>query len=73
MKPGFAPVAEYVRDVQLMSQLKAVGLTLAWSGIGSVIIFSIVKLTIGTRVSPEEEQQGLDLTQHGERGYVYEH
>ena len=73
VKPGFAQVAEYVRDVQLMSQLKAVGLTLAWSGIGSVIIFSIVKLTIGTRVSPEEEQQGLDLTQHGERGYVYEH
>jgi Amt family ammonium transporter len=73
VKPGFAQVAEYVRDVQLMSQLKAVGLTLAWSGIGSVIILSIVKLTIGTRVSPKEEQQGLDLTQHGERGYVYEH
>ena len=48
-------------------------LTLGWSGIGSVIILAIVKLTIGTRVSPEEEQQGLDLTQHGERGYVYEH
>jgi ammonium transporter, Amt family len=72
VSPGTAKVAEYVRDAQLIAQAKAVGLTLVWSGLGSAIIFGIVKLVLGTRVSPEEEQTGLDLSQHGERGYAYE-
>ena len=33
----------------------------------------VVDLLIGTRVSPDAEVQGLDLVEHGERGYVYEH
>jgi len=73
VKPGTAVVAPYVRDVQLMAQLKAVALTLVWSGIGSIVIFKIVDLLIGARVAPEAEQTGLDLAQHGERGYAYEH
>ncbi len=73
VSPGSAKVAEYVRDVQLIAQAKAVGLTLVWSGVGSIIIFKVVDLLIGTRVSPEAEREGLDLHQHGERGYVYEH
>jgi Amt family ammonium transporter len=56
-----------------MAQLKAVALTLVWSGVGSLIIFKIVDLLIGARVSPDAEQTGLDLSQHGERGYAYEH
>ena len=72
VKPGMAVVAPYVRDAQLMSQAKAVGLTLVWSGLGSIIIFKIVDLAVGARVSPEAEQTGLDLSQHGERGYAYE-
>jgi Amt family ammonium transporter len=72
-KPGATVVAEYVRDTQLIAQAKAVGLTLLWSGIGSLIIFKIVDLIIGTRVAPDAEQTGLDLAQHGERGYAYEH
>jgi Amt family ammonium transporter len=72
-KPGVTVVAEYVRDAQLIAQAKAIGLTLLWSGIGSAIIFKIVDITIGARVHPEGEQTGLDLSQHGERGYVYEH
>ena len=56
-----------------MAQLKAVALTLVWSGIGTAISLKVVDLLIGTRVSPEEETQGLDLAEHGERGYVYEH
>jgi len=72
-KPGTAVVAEYVRDVQMIAQAKAVGLTLVWSGIGAVIIFKIVDLIFGARVAPEAEQTGLDLAQHGERGYAYEH
>ena len=73
INPGTAKVAEYVRDVQLIAQAKAVGLTLVWSGVGSVIIFKIVDLAIGARVSARRKKQaGLDLTQHGERGYAYE-
>jgi len=73
VKPGTAVVAEYVRDVQMMAQVKAVCLTLVWSGIGSVIIFKVVDIIFGNRVAPEAEQGGLDVTQHGERGYAYEH
>jgi Amt family ammonium transporter len=73
VKPGFAQVAEYVRDTQVIAQAKAVGLTLLWSGIGSAIIFLIVKMMVGARVSPDEEQAGLDVSLHGERGYAYEH
>jgi ammonium transporter, Amt family len=72
-KPGTAVVAEYVRDVQMIAQVKAVCLTLVWSGIGSVVIFKIVDIVFGSRVAPEAEQSGLDVTQHGERGYAYEH
>jgi ammonium transporter, Amt family len=73
VKPGAATVAEYVRDAQLIAQLKAVALTLVWSGLGSVIIFKVVDLLVGARVAPDAEQSGLDLSQHGERGYAYEH
>jgi ammonium transporter, Amt family len=72
-KPGTAVVAEYIRDVQMMAQLKVVGLTLVWSGVGAAIIFKIVDVIFGARVAPEAEQTGLDLAQHGERGYAYEH
>jgi Amt family ammonium transporter len=71
--PGKLVVAEYVRDAQLIAQIKAVVLTLVWSGVGTAIILKFVDMTIGARVSPEEEAQGLDLAQHGERGYVYEY
>jgi ammonium transporter, Amt family len=72
LNPGSIKIAEYVRDAQLIAQAKAVGLTLVWSAVGSAIIFGIVKLVIGTRVTPEAEQAGLDLSHHGERGYAYE-
>jgi len=72
-KPGTAVVAEYVRDVQMIAQAKAVCLTLVWSGIGSVIVFKIVDIVFGSRVAPDAEQSGLDVTQHGERGYAYGH
>jgi Amt family ammonium transporter len=71
-KPGSAVVAEYVMNTQMIAQVKAIVLTLAWSGVGSLIVFKVVDLLIGVRVTPEAEQTGLDLSQHGERGYAYE-
>jgi ammonium transporter, Amt family len=56
---------------QLITQLKAVGVTLLWSGIGSAILFFIIDKTMGLRPTVEAEQQGLDLSEHGERAYNY--
>jgi len=57
---------------QLLNQ--SVGVVIAW-GIaiaGSLAILKLVDVTIGLRVSEEEEVQGLDLSQHGEEGYYWE-
>jgi len=54
---------------QLLIQAKAVGLTIVWSGVVSFIAFKIVDLTIGLRVSEEEEREGLDISSHGETAY----
>ncbi len=56
---------------QVWIQAKSVGLTLAWSGIGSAIIYKVVDLVIGLRPSPDEEREGLDIADHGERAYNY--
>ncbi len=56
---------------QVIVQAEAVGLTLLWSGIGSAILYKLVDLTIGLRVTQEEEREGLDIADHGERAYNY--
>jgi Amt family ammonium transporter len=50
-----------------------IGVVVAWaiSVVGTLILLKVVDLTIGLRVSPEDEINGLDLTQHGEEGYDY--
>jgi Amt family ammonium transporter len=63
-------VGDYVMSTQLIAQCKAVLLTLAWSGIGSAILLKIIDLIVGLRVSVEQEREGLDLTEHGERAYT---
>jgi Amt family ammonium transporter len=64
MKPGFESIA-----AQVWIQAKAVGVTVLWSGIVAFIAFKLVDLTIGLRVSEEEEREGLDTTAHGEAAY----
>jgi Amt family ammonium transporter len=54
---------------QFWIQLKGVMLTIVWSGVVSFIAFKIADLTIGLRVSEEEEREGLDITSHGETAY----
>ena len=63
-------VGEYVMSTQMLAQLKAVGLTILWSGIGSAIIFKLIDVIVGLRVPLESEREGLDLTEHGERAYT---
>ncbi|MBB5221174.1 Amt family ammonium transporter [Amaricoccus macauensis] len=56
---------------QLLVQVKAVCVTIAWCGIVSLILYKLVDVLIGLRVTPEIEREGLDLAEHGERAYVY--
>jgi ammonium transporter, Amt family len=57
---------------QLLNQL--VGVSIAWvlGVVGTLAILKVVDVTIGLRVTEEEEVQGLDLSQHGEEGYYWE-
>jgi Amt family ammonium transporter len=54
---------------QVWIQLKAVLLTIVWSGVVSVVAYKIVDLVIGLRVTEEEEREGLDISSHGETAY----
>ena len=56
---------------QMKAQLKAVALTLLWSGLVSMALYKIVDLVIGLRPPREKERAGLDLSEHGERGYNF--
>ena len=70
-KPGELVVGAYVLAEAVWVQVKAVGLTILWSGIGSLILFKIVDVIIGLRVSVDQEREGLDIAEHGERSYNY--
>jgi Amt family ammonium transporter len=59
----------YSMSGQVISQLWGVGVTLIWSGVVSLIAYKLVDLTIGLRVTEEQEREGLDTVSHGERAY----
>jgi ammonium transporter, Amt family len=61
---GSAPILD-----QVWIQLKAIVLTIVWSGVVSLIAYKLVDMTIGLRVSEEDEREGLDITEHGETAY----
>ncbi|PVM93610.1 ammonia channel protein [Caulobacter radicis] len=61
--------ATYDLVTQVVAQLKGVGLTIVWSAIASAIVFYVIKLVIGLRASPDSEEEGLDISEHGERAY----
>ena len=62
-------VAPYDMTAQVIIQAKAVGITLLWSGLVSLVAFKLIDLTIGLRASEETEREGLDTAEHGERAY----
>jgi ammonium transporter, Amt family len=63
------PVATYNLATQVTAQIKGVLVTLVWSGVGSLIVFGVLKVLGLLRVKEEEEQEGLDITAHGEAAY----
>ena len=56
---------------QVWVQIEGVLITIAWSGIVSFILFKLVDVLVGLRVTSEEEHEGVDLAEHGERAYAY--
>ena len=54
---------------QLVTQLIGAAATLVWSGVATLVILKLVNLVTPLRVSAEQENEGLDLVLHEERGY----
>jgi Amt family ammonium transporter len=53
-----------------VEQLKIIGFTILLSCIGTAIIGYALKFTLGLRPTAEQEEAGLDLSDHGEEGYI---
>ena len=66
-----AVAGTYDMGGQVLTQIKAVLLTLVLSGGVSAILFLALKYTVGLRPSAEVEAEGLDIAEHGERAYNY--
>jgi Amt family ammonium transporter len=53
----------------LITQLIGVAAVFVWAFSLGFLLFKLIKITIGVRVSKEEEEKGLDITEHGEEVY----
>jgi len=56
---------------QVINQLIAVSISWAIAIAGTLVLLVLIDKTVGLRVSPEDENEGLDLSQHGEEGYDF--
>jgi Amt family ammonium transporter len=55
----------------LVDQLTAVGATIVFSFVVSFILAKVIDAVIGLRITPDQENEGLDLSQHAETGYSF--
>ncbi|MDF3604982.1 ammonium transporter [Paracoccus sp. DMF-8] len=69
--PGLGGIgdADYAIWPQTFIQIKAVVVTLVYVTTVSFILWKLIDLTIGLRVTRDEERQGLDIVEHGEQAY----
>ena len=67
---GGVGIDDYTMMGQVGIQAKGVLITIVWSGVVSFVLFKLIDMTMGLRVSEEEERQGLDTSSHGERAYT---
>ena len=65
-------LAAFVGKSLWLEQLKGIGITLALTLGGTAIIALAVKGVMGLRPTIEAEIEGLDLSEHGEEGYIYD-
>ena len=66
---GTVATAFFADGFDFMVQLKGAILVSVFAFVFSYIVFSILKATIGVRVSEEEEERGLDISEHGQEAY----
>jgi Amt family ammonium transporter len=66
---GGVGVDDYSMAGQVLTQAKGVIITIVWSGVVSLVAFKLIDMTMGLRVSEEQEREGLDTASHGERAY----
>jgi Amt family ammonium transporter len=64
-------LADLLGKTLYLEQLKAIGLTLVLSIVGTGVIAFAIKALFGLRPTTEEEREGLDVTDHEEKGYIY--
>jgi Amt family ammonium transporter len=63
--------ADYGLAWQLLRQVAAVAVAIAWSAAGSALCFGVVKAVLPLRHARDAEREGLDISDHGERAYNY--
>ena len=63
-------LAKLVGNGLWLEQLKAMGLTFTVATVGTAVCAYAVKAMMPVRITPEEEHSGLDLSEHGEEGYI---
>ncbi|KAB2308746.1 ammonium transporter [Betaproteobacteria bacterium SCN2] len=66
---GGVGVDDYSMGSQVVTQATGVLITIVWSGVVSLAAFKLIDMTMGLRVSEEQEREGLDTASHGERAY----
>src|SRR5690606_33801695 len=64
---GGVGVDGYAMGSQVVTQATGVLITIVWSGVVSLVLFKLIDMTMGLRVSEEQEREGLDTASHGER------
>jgi Amt family ammonium transporter len=69
--PNGLPLGVIEKGSLLTGQVVAVAVTWAYAIVATFIILKVLDATMGLRVSPNDEIQGLDVTQHGEEGYIF--
>jgi Amt family ammonium transporter len=53
----------------LVTQIVAVGVSAAYSFVLTVVLLKVIDMVVGLRIDEDDEHKGLDISQHGERGY----
>jgi len=67
---GGTGVDGYTMGGQVATQVLGVGITVVWSAVVAFIAYKIADMAVGLRVSEDQEREGLDTAEHGERAYT---
>ena len=57
---------------QMIPQIVSVAASVVFSATGTFLLAKVLDIVMGLRVSEDEETQGLDISQHGEEGYIFQ-